>query len=211
MIQAHNQISHFHALCSASGMDRIPSGRLSGKGFPLPRSLPKPSKSTATEAHFIEVSQSERTQFVRAWPQESKPKEILAECSAEHFMLFFPRFVSEVCFCFRLMLRLGDRVCTRACILVQFCMSVWRYWKGLWHAVYKISHFLNVSRRFFHAAFQCKLFLQSVSTGHLNVTWHPMPSYTLPVLYQWGNGHFFSNNPNEHRAGNLPTLTVYFW
>jgi len=34
MIQAHNQISHFHALCLASGMDRIPTGRVRGKGFP---------------------------------------------------------------------------------------------------------------------------------------------------------------------------------
>lgn len=95
-----------------------------------PHGLPKPTKSTATEALFIEGSQSKRTQFVKALPQESKPKEILEERLAENFMLFFPRFVSEVCFCFRLMLRLGDRVCTRAWVLVQFCMSVWRYWKA---------------------------------------------------------------------------------
>lgn len=136
-----------------------------------PHGLPKPIESTATETHFIEGSQSKRTQFVRAWPEESKPKEILEECSAEHFMLFFPLFVTEVCFCFRLMLRLGDRVCTRACVLVQFCMSAWRYWKAedcyerLWHVVYKSRHFLNVRHGFLYVQAFLRLFSISGSSG----------------------------------------------
>ncbi|XP_016093570.1 ETS translocation variant 5-like [Sinocyclocheilus grahami] len=74
----------------ASGMDWIPAGR--GEEKASSHGLPKPTKSTATEALFIEGSQSKRTQFVRAWPQESKPKEILEERSAE-----FQRQLSEPC------------------------------------------------------------------------------------------------------------------
>lgn len=132
----------------------------------FPHGLPKPIESTATETHFIESSQFERTQFVSAWPQESKPKERLEECSAEHFMLFFPpvlslKFVYVFVWCWGL----GDRVCTRACVLVQFCMSAWRYWKAedcyerLWHVVYEMRHFLNVRHTFLHVQAFLSLFL----------------------------------------------------
>lgn len=81
MSQAPYQISHVHALSSASGMERIPMGRVRGKASsfgPL-----KPTESTAPEPS-IESSQSKVTQ---ARPQESEPKEILEEFSVERFML----------------------------------------------------------------------------------------------------------------------------
>lgn len=119
MSQAPNQISHFYALHSASGIDRIPAGRVREKASPF---WPAETHSNQNSMS-IEGFQSKLTQFARAWPQDPEPKEILEEFSVGHFII--PPFVAtEVCFCFRLMLKLGDRVCTLICFYPDFLVSV---------------------------------------------------------------------------------------
>ncbi len=147
MIQAHNQISHFHALRSASGMDWIPAGRGRGKGYLNP---PNPQ---LLKLFSLRLLRPNTPNLLKPGHRSQSQRKYLRSRAFNVISL-------SLKFCFRLMLRLGDRVCTRAC-------------------------FLNVSHRFFRVVFQCKLFLQSsVSRGHLDVTWHLIPSYTFPVLCQ---------------------------
>ncbi len=118
MIQAHNQISHFHALRSASGMDWIPAGRGRGKGYLNP---PNPQ---LLKLFSLRLLRPNTPNLLKPGHRNQSQRKYLRSRAFNVISL-------SLKFCFRLMLRLGDRVCTRACVLAQFCMSVWHYWM-LW-------------------------------------------------------------------------------
>lgn len=190
MIQAHNQISHFHALRSASGMDQIPTGER--KRLPLMAHL-NPLNPQLLKLISLRVLSPNAHNLLEPGHRNQSQRKYLRNAQRSILCYFSPLFVTEVCFCFRLMLRLGDRVCTRACVLVQFCMSAWRYWKAedcyesLWHAVYKRRHFLNVRQGFLHVQAFLSLFSINGSSGR-HMAPHALLHFPSTIhLFEWYN------------------------